>query len=169
MGFDCMSVLDLSKEEYEMVKQMAQMSNSELGTASAFKGSNERAIRNEVLGTYDHASKTWSKAKKQDNSAWVNGTYTDKVTGEQTGARKRYSQFLQEKMAGYYRGKHNYDGSASGITGIDELRFNFKSDGPRFGGGQSGFNSIVDKFLKLGFTLEEALEKAKGETGADSN
>ena len=166
MGFDCWSVLDLSKEEYQMVLEMAQMNNSELGTASQFKGNNELAIRQEVLGTYDQATRTWSKAKKQDNSAWVNGTYTDKVTGEVTGAKKRYSQFLKEKDAGFYRGKHNYDGSVSGLVGNGGAIGNFKSNGPS-GSGYSGFNSIVEKFLKDGLSLADALEKAKAETGTD--
>lgn len=168
MGFDCMSVLDLSKEEYQMVLEMAQMSNSELGTASQFKGSDEMSIRREVLGTYDNATKTWSKAKKQDNSSWVNGTYTDKVTGETTGAKKRYSQFLKEKNAGFYRGKHNYDGSVSGLTGNGGALGSFKSNGPNGSYGGSGFNGLVEKFLKLGFSLEDALERAKAENGVQA-
>ncbi len=102
MGFDCWSVLDLSAEEYEMVKELASMKNSELGTSSGINGGDELKIRGQVLGTYDKATRTWSKAKKQDNSAWVNGTYTDKVTGKQMSARKRYSEFLRDRNSGVY-------------------------------------------------------------------
>ena len=138
MGFDCWSALDLSAEEYEMVKQMAMMKNSELGTASQFTGDNELAIRREVLGEYDQATRTWSKAKKQDNSAWVNGTYTDKVTGEQMSAKKRYSQFLRDRDGGKYRGlKGNDYGSFTG----DSSKYLSHSDAPAGGGVDGGFTA----------------------------
>ena len=105
MGFDCWSVMDLSAEEYAMVKELAGLKNSELGQASNIDGGNELAIRDQVLGTYDKATRTWSKAKKQDNSAWINGTYTDKVTGKQMSARKRYNQFLAERGSYGNKGK----------------------------------------------------------------
>ncbi len=172
MGFDCWSVLDLSKEEYQMVLEMAKMNNSDLGTASQFKGGDERAIRAEVLGTYDNATKTWSKAKKQNNSSWVNGTYVDKVNGEQTGAKKRYSQFLSERNSGFYRGKHNYDGSESGLKGVNGEAYRGDFSNVHGAAGfptidQTGFNGLVDKYLGYGYSMEEALLYANAEYGTE--
>ena len=168
MGFDCWSVLDLSAEEYKMVKEMAQMDNSQLGTASRFKGSDELAIRNEVLGTYDKNTRTWSKAKKQDNSEWVNGTYVDKVSGETTGAKKRYSQFLKERDAGYYRGKSGYNGVPSGIEGVGGALRSGSGAG-RTGNtnpfGTTDYNSSVAKYLAMGYSLSEAQMKAAANSG----
>lgn len=174
MGFDCWSVLDLSKEEYQMVLEMAKMNNSDLGTASQFKGNNELAIRAEVLGTYDKNTRTWSKAKKQDNSSWVNGTYTDKVTGEVTGAKKRYREFLQARDSGAYRGLHNLDGSESGrkTANIGAYTGDFSNVHGAAGFptvDQAGFNRLVEKYLGFGYSFEESMLYANAEYGTDYN
>ena len=144
MGYDCWSVLDLTPEEYQMVKEMAKLDNSQLGSSSHFRGDNELAIRNEVLGTYDQSTHTWTKAKKQDNSAWLAGTYVDMVTGETTGARKRYSQFLRERDAGYYRGKSGYNGVPSGLEGYGgEISMHFSGSG-KYSGAASDMVGEVD-------------------------
>jgi hypothetical protein len=158
MGFDCWSVLDLSAEEYEMVKEMAMMKNSELGSSSNFTGDNELAIRNEVLGTYDQATRTWSKAKRQDNSAWVNGTYTDKVTGEQMSAKKRYSQFMRDRDAGKYRGlKGNDYGSFTG----DSSKYMSHSDAPAGGGTDGGFTEAQAKYFEENANAENRIHLTK--------
>ena len=117
-----MSILDLSAEEYEMVKELAKLDNNQLGTSSGINGNDELTIRNLVLGSYDKATNSWSKAKKQNNTDWVNGTYTDKVSGETTGARKRYNEFLRDKQSGKYKGIKNYNGG-------EMFTSNYVSDG----------------------------------------
>ncbi len=171
MGFDCWSVMDLSSEEYDMIKEMAELDNSQLGTSSRFKGDCEYKIREEVLGSYDKSTGRWTKAKIQDNNDWLHGEYIDKVTGKKTGAVKRYSQFRAERESGFYRGKTGYDGTSSGIEGVSGYISSSSYSSPNNSDAanqviremaQSNFNDLVDDLLwnNDSMTLEEAIKEA---------
>ena len=123
MGFDCLSALDYSKEEYELIKKMAELDSSQLGTSSGMHYSNTVKIKEEVVGSFDKTTKRWTKAKEQDRSAWMNGTYVDVVTGDVTGAKKYEKLFTDRRdKSTYFRdkrkclGKGGYTGVASGTS-----------------------------------------------------
>lgn len=109
MGYDCMSALDLSAQEYEMIKEMAKMDNSELGSSSNYKGSDGHTLRNknkEDLKAKNGVD-TNGKIILTDASAWLNGEYTDEQTGETTGRKKYWSDFYKKRDSGYYSTRIN--------------------------------------------------------------
>lgn len=117
MGFDCLSAIDYSKEEYELVKKMAELDNSQLGTSSGIGYGNVGKIRQEVLGTYDEKTQTYSKVKEQDRSAWMNETYVDKVTGDVTGAKKYENLFKKRRdNSDYFVEKRKHTGKGAYVS-----------------------------------------------------
>ncbi len=85
MGYDCVSFLDLSPEEYEQIKAMAQMDNSELGTSS---GMNAKKARDNFLKTED--------IKKADCADWI-----------ENERAAYWKDFEHKRDSGYYNGRTN--------------------------------------------------------------
>jgi len=109
MGYDCFSVLDLNKDEYNLIKEMAQMDNSELGSSSSFKGNDGHGLRNEIRQTLREKNGVDAEGKiiKTDCSDWINGTYVNEVTGEVTGRKAYWSDFYKKRDGGYYSTRIN--------------------------------------------------------------
>ena len=86
MGYDCISMLDFSKKEYEAIKEMAYLDNLSLGTSSDIKGTDIKSIR-EIMT---------SKMVIKDDSDWIENH------------RKAYRADFDNKLAaGYYNNRVN--------------------------------------------------------------
>ena len=109
MGYDCASILDLSPEEYQMIKEMASLSSSELGTSSGYKGSNGHALRNKVRDDLRAKNGVDSEGKiiKTDATDWLNGTYVDKYNDETIGRKAYWRRFESNRDSGYFRTRIN--------------------------------------------------------------
>ena len=165
MGFDCMSALDLSPEDYELVKQMAQIENSQLGTSSNINGSNAAQIRVAVIGVHDERTGRFSKVRAQDNSAWTNGTYVDKYTGETTGRRKYWSGAELANRAAY-RGQKGNSQSYGRNLGMGSSGSTGSTSGSSGSGGVSRGGAVsdreVDSSSKIAVSLVEFNKIVRG-------
>jgi len=109
MGYDCVSAIDLTPEEYEMIKEMAKMDSSDLGSSSGYKGSNGYALRNKNRDDLRAKNGVGADGKiiLTDASDWLSGTYVDKTTGQTTGRKAYWRDFEAKRASGYYSTRIN--------------------------------------------------------------
>ena len=104
MGYDCVSFLDLSAEEYDQVKAMAQMKNSDIGDSS---GKKSRQAWTEFMENKNY--------KKHDCSEWIENdrdAYWDNFEAQK---KSRYFDDRVNKYTGQtmdYYDYHHLEGTA---------------------------------------------------------
>lgn len=94
MGYDCLSVLDFTPEEYEFIKQLAysDMSNSELGTASSVKAKYGGVISKDFAASITIGNNDISGWLAMDKTGWnVQG-----LTSETDNASVDYTSSLMD-------------------------------------------------------------------------
>ena len=109
MGYDCYSALDLTAQEYEMIKEMAKMDSSDLGSSSSYKGDNGHGLRNKIRDELRQKNGVDKNGDiiKTDFSDWKNGTYVDEFSGETTGRKKYWNEFKAQRESGYFKTRIN--------------------------------------------------------------
>lgn len=109
MGYDCVSMLDYSPEEWDLIEQAALLDNKYLGSARV--EANQEIVKNGsqaqkyVREQHNLLGPDGKLALKDDDySAWLNGEYVD-PQGNKTGRRAYWKQFEYDRAQGNFNNR----------------------------------------------------------------
>lgn len=154
MGYDCISFLDLTGEEYEQVKAMAQMNNSELGESS---GKTSRQARTEFMENKNY--------KKHDCSDWIQNNRKAYWNTFEAQKQSQYFDNRVNKFTGQAMDYHDFHfrgGSGGGTGSVDGGLTTAKgTTGSVDSGSNTGNSQSSKKSDKVAITQNQYNEKVK--------